>query len=98
MVQRADPGPGQTHENFSSWARYVPNFFLSETLSTNHHVALSRSRRNDTHTNEAALKSQMNEEPSTCTTPDLQAKSYGSEACTDIEKGNEVKAQNFEGD
>jgi hypothetical protein len=29
MIQMADPGPGHTHSNFSSWARYIPDFFVS---------------------------------------------------------------------
>jgi len=29
LVQRADPGTGDLHSNFSSWARYIPNFFPS---------------------------------------------------------------------
>jgi hypothetical protein len=36
LVQRADPGPSRAHpnnSNFSSWARYIPNFFPD--LNTN---------------------------------------------------------------
>lgn len=84
MVQKTDPGPGQTHDNFSSWARYVPNFFLSDTLSsqprTNHRITLSRSRHDDAANDEAALKADAIEGLSTCNTPDLQVKRCGSES------------------
>ncbi|KAE8442073.1 hypothetical protein EG329_003881 [Mollisiaceae sp. DMI_Dod_QoI] len=85
MVQRAAPGPGEAHENFSSWARYVPNFFLTDTLAsqnrTNHRSALSRSRHENTNIDERALKSSDGDaDLSTCNTPDLQAQSCGSES------------------
>jgi hypothetical protein len=37
LVQRADPGPGAHphNSNFSSWARYIPNFF-PDTNQTGH--------------------------------------------------------------
>jgi hypothetical protein len=40
LVQRADPGPGAHphNSNFSSWARYIPNFF-PDTNQTNGTVA-----------------------------------------------------------
>jgi hypothetical protein len=33
IVQRADPGTGELHSNFSSWARYIPNFFPDSHIS-----------------------------------------------------------------
>jgi len=41
LVQRADPGTGDLHSNFSSWARYIPNFFpLTHNSGTNALVEL----------------------------------------------------------
>jgi hypothetical protein len=36
LVQRADPGPSAAHpnnSNFSSWARYIPNFFPNDNTN-----------------------------------------------------------------
>ncbi|KAH9221283.1 hypothetical protein DL95DRAFT_382165 [Leptodontidium sp. 2 PMI_412] len=44
IVAKTDPGPEPTHANFSSWARYIPDFFHSsshqpKTVTTNgHHI------------------------------------------------------------
>ncbi|CZR62151.1 uncharacterized protein PAC_12048 [Phialocephala subalpina] len=91
MVQKASPGPDQTHENFSSWARYVPNFFASNSnnpssqhRTNNRTIILTRSRHdnNTTNTDERALKSpdtngdmDRDMDVRTCDSPELQFKS-----------------------
>jgi len=36
IVAKTDPGPEPTHANFSSWARYIPDFFLSTSRQNSH--------------------------------------------------------------
>jgi len=84
MVEKTEPAGGQSHMNFSSWARYVPNFFPSEALSsrplTNHHITLNRPRHDNNTALEAGLKSPDTNDTSTCNTPDLHSMGCGSES------------------
>jgi hypothetical protein len=98
MVGKIEPEGGQSHMNFSSWARYVPDFFASEAHSsrplTNH-----RSRHDNNITEIAGLKSpDTNDDTSTCNTPDLSAMGSGSQSSgyADLEQAKIAQPQTAE--
>ncbi|CZT10298.1 hypothetical protein WAI453_009384 [Rhynchosporium graminicola] len=47
IVAKTDPGPDPTHANFSSWARYIPDFFRDASLQNTRH-SHRNSHRNTT--------------------------------------------------
>ncbi|KAL2061037.1 hypothetical protein VTL71DRAFT_9089 [Oculimacula yallundae] len=78
IVAKTDPGPDPTHANFSSWARYIPDFFRDTSLQDTRH-SHRNSHRNTTRRTTLDVRNTSPELHTPIKSPDEHSLPSGSE-------------------